>query len=252
MSTTDERQERVIRAGRRRRSVESAAVAGVLYAVLTVVALILLSRFPELTLSDQEITAWFDETDHKAELILGLNLAAVSAIAFLWFVAVIRRRLGDLEDRFFGTVFFGSAIVYVVIWLVAAALLAAPAVALTINEAGTVDRGSATLASGFAAALILVAGPRIQAVFVFTTSTIFLRSAVLPRWLAFFGYALGVGLFAMPLISEPTGIGFPAWVLVVSVTILYPGRGWTTTEHSSAKQLRGFGGLLGRRKSSRR
>jgi hypothetical protein len=29
----------------------------------------------------------------------------VSAVAFLWFVAVIRRRVGDREDRFFVTVF---------------------------------------------------------------------------------------------------------------------------------------------------
>ncbi len=221
MSTIDERRAaRLKKARKRRGSVESAAVAGVAYAVLTVIALILLTRFPELTLSDEDVTAWFDETDHKAVLVLGLNLAAVSAIAFLWFVAVIRRRLGDLEDRFFGTVFFGSAIVYVVIWLVAAAFLAAPAVALTIREAGTVDRASATLAWGFAAALVLVVAPRIQAVFVFTTSTIILRSAVLPRWLALFGYVFGVILLTVPLITQPTGVGFPVWVLVVSVTIL--------------------------------
>jgi hypothetical protein len=221
MSTIDERRAaRLKKARKRSRSVESAAVAGVAYAVLTVTALILLTRFPELTLSDEDVTAWFDETDHKAVLVLGLNLAAVSAIAFLWFVAVIRRRLGDREDRFLGTVFFGSAIVYVVIWLVSAAILAAPAVALTILETGDVDRATATLASGFAAALVLVVAPRIQAVFVFTTSTIILRSAVLPRWLALFGYVFGVILLTVPLITQPTGVGFPVWVLVVSVTIL--------------------------------
>ncbi len=221
MSTIDERRAARLKKGRkRRRSVESAAVAGVVYAVLTVIASILLTRFPELTLSDEDVTAWFDETDHKAVLVLGLNLAAVSAIAFLWFVAVIRRRLGDLEDRFLGTVFFGSAIVYVVIWLVSAAILAAPAVALTILETGAVDRATATLAWGFASALVLVVAPRIQAVFVFTTSTIILRSAVLPRWLALFGYVFGVILLTVPLITQPTGVGFPVWVLVVSVTIL--------------------------------
>jgi len=221
MSTIDERRAARLKKGRKRmRSVESAAVAGVVYAVLTVIALILITRFPELTLSDEDVTAWFDETDHKAVLVLGLNLAAVSAIAFLWFVAVIRRRLGDLEDRFLGTVFFGSAIVYVVIWLVSAAILAAPAVALTILETGAVDGATATLAWGFAAALVLVVAPRIQAVFVFTTSTIILRSAVLPRWLALFGYVVGVILLIVPLITQPTGVGFPVWVLVVSVTIL--------------------------------
>ena len=110
---------------RRLRSVESAAIAGVLYAVLATIALAVLDGFPDLSLSDDALTAWFDEADHQASLIIGLNLAAVSSIAFLWFVAVIRRRLGEREGRFFSTVFFGSAVVYVSIWLVGAAALSA-------------------------------------------------------------------------------------------------------------------------------
>jgi hypothetical protein len=202
------------------RSVESAAIAGVVYAVLAIVALGLLIQFPELTQSDAEISAWFDDGEHRATLLLGLNLAAVSSIAFLWFVAVIRRRLGDREDRFFSTVFLGSAIVYVGIWLAAAAILAAGAVAYQLFDAAAIGQDTATLAGGFAGALLLVAGPRIQAVFVFTTSTLILRSGVLPRWLAFFGYVVGVFLFAVPLVTQPLGIGFPFWVLVVSITIL--------------------------------
>ena len=64
-------------------------------------------------------------------LIGALTLASFSGIAFLWFVAVIRRRLGDHEDKFFSTVFFGSGIAYVVVWLAGAAAFAAPAVAMT-------------------------------------------------------------------------------------------------------------------------
>jgi hypothetical protein len=31
---------------------------------------------------------------------------------------------------------------------------------------------------------------------------------------------VGVGLFIVPLVIDPVGLGFPAWVLIVSVTIL--------------------------------
>ncbi|MEA2001596.1 MAG: hypothetical protein U9N84_06890 [Actinomycetota bacterium] len=216
MGTPDKREKQ----RKRLRSVESAAIAGVIYAVLAVAALVILTRFPALTLSNADLTAWFDSIEHQAALILGLNLAAVSAIAFLWFVAVIRRRIGDREDRLFATVFLGSAIAYVAIWLVGAAVLAAPAVAMTISDTGTVNRETATLASGLAAALILVVAPRIQAVFILTTSTVILRTRVLPKWLAYYGYLTALIVFTVPLVSQPTGFGLPAYVLVVSITIL--------------------------------
>jgi hypothetical protein len=202
------------------RSVESAAIAGVVYAVLAVVALSLLRRFPEAALSDDELVAWFDDSDRQAASLLGLNLASISSIAFLWFVAVIRRRLGEREDRFFGTVFFGSAILYLATWLMAAVILASAAVAYQLFDGAAMDRGAATLIGGVAGALLLVAGPRVQAVFVFTTSTLILRSGVLPKWLAYFGYFTGLMLFIVPLVIQPVGIGLPAWVLVVSLTML--------------------------------
>lgn len=218
--TSDEPGGRREKLGRDVRSVESAAIAGVVYSVLTVAALVLLRRYPDLDLTDEEITAWFEDGSHQGELILGLNLAAVSSIAFLWFVAVIRRRLGDREDQFFATVFLGSAIVYVAVWLVGSALLAAPAVALSVEEAGSVSSETASLAGGFAAAVMLVVAPRIQAVFLFSSSTLILRTRRLPNWLAYLGYATGVILFTMPLVSDPLGIGLPLWVLIVSVTML--------------------------------
>jgi hypothetical protein len=200
--------------------VESAAVAGIVYAILAAVAWQLLVRFPQPTMSDEALASWYAESGNRWSLILALNLAAISSVAFLWFVAVLRRRIGDREDRFFATVFLGSALVWVAVWLVGAASLAAIAVAMGLSGGGSVSQDTATLAGGLGAGLLLVAGPRIQAIFVISTSTVFLRTGVAPRWLAFLGYVMGVGLFIFPLIIEPVGLGFPGWVLIVSVTIL--------------------------------
>lgn len=202
------------------RSIEAAAIAGVAYAVLSVLALGLLSQFPDLEQSDAEIAEWFADSANQTTLILGCNLVALSAIMFLWFVAVIRRRLGDLEDRFFGTVFLGSGLAFVAVWLGYGASLAGPAVAASHIAGAVVSVDSASTSAGTAAAFLLVLGPRVEAVFVIVTSTLIVRSRVLPTWLAFVGYVFALAMLIVPLVADPLGLGFPVWVLLVSVVIL--------------------------------
>jgi hypothetical protein len=205
---------------RRALSIEAAAIAGVAYSVLTVVALIRLSRFPDLSVGEAELTAWYDDDAHQVWLIGALSLAAVGSIAFLWFVAVIRRRLGDSEDRFFATVFLSSGIVYVAVWLVGAGALAAPAVAMAQLDVASVSPDSASLAGGMGGSMIRVVAPRLQAVFIFSTSTVILRSRVLPSWLAVVGYLIGLTLLVVPLVTQPVGLAFPVWVFIVSVVLM--------------------------------
>ena len=201
------------------RSIEAAAVAGIAFAALAAVAISLLSSFPDLE-SDEQLTDWFSDTGNQTTMIIGCNLVAISSIMFLWFVAVIRRRLGDLEDRFFGTVFLGSALAYVATWMGYGAALAAPAAAMAHLDGATVTTSSATNSVGLGAAFLLMIGPRIQAVFVLVTSTLIMRSKVLPAWLAIVGYIAALGMLVLPLIAEPLGLGFPVWVFLVSVVIL--------------------------------
>jgi len=206
---------------RRRWSVESAAIAGIVYAVIAAGSLLLVLDFPSPDLSDAELEAWFADSGNRRRLLLMLNLGTVAAVAFLWFVAVLRNRIGDREDRFFGTVFYGSAIMYAVFWIVGLAALASIPAAIELFDAEVrVDSASVGSIGGFAAAVLFVAGPRIQALFVLSTSTIFLRTSTAPRWLGLVGYAFGVALFLIPVVARPVGIGFPIWVFVASITVL--------------------------------
>ena len=85
----------------------AAAIAGILFALLYGAGLVLIRlSVPADQAAD---SAWLDTNSRS--LALGLNLAPYAGIAFLWFIGVIRDRLGDLEDRFFATVFLGT------IWL---------------------------------------------------------------------------------------------------------------------------------------
>ena len=53
-----------------------------------------------------------------------------AGIAFLWFIGVVRDRIGEFEDRFFATVFLGSGLVFLATLFsataVAGALIAEP------------------------------------------------------------------------------------------------------------------------------
>ena len=206
---------------RRRWSIESAALAGIIYAIVASVALLFVLDFPSPGLPDAELEAWFADAGNRWRLLAGLNLGTLSAVAFLWFVGVLRYRIGDREDRLFGTVFYGSAIIYSALWVIALAALAAiPAAIELFGTDVRADSGSAAATGGFASALLFIVAPKIQALFVLSTSTIFLRTSVAPKWLALAGYAFGIALFIVPVISKPVGIGFPVWVFVASVTVL--------------------------------
>ena len=41
------------------------------------------------------------------------DIIPFAGIAFLWFLAVLRRRIGHGEDQFFATVFLGSGFLYI-------------------------------------------------------------------------------------------------------------------------------------------
>ena len=203
----------------RARSIESAAIAGLVFAVVSFVSLILLQLPPDPTATDAEIGAWYSDSGNRDLVILGLVLATLSAITFLWFVAVIRRRVGDREDRFFGTVFLGSGLLLTGVMLVGAAALASGAVAATLADR-VPDPAAMAVVTAFGTALIALVLPRIQAVFVFSTSSLALRTDRISRWVSYFGYAIGLVMFFLPILFEPLSLAFPIWVGVLSLALL--------------------------------
>jgi hypothetical protein len=198
---------------------ESAAVAGIAYALLAGTALLLFQTVP-IEATGGEWDTWIGDAANRRNLTVAVNLATLSAVAFLWFVAVIRRRLGAREDKFFATVFLGSALVYVGLWLVAAAILASPAVLHSLSGGTLLAWQQYQLSEGVAGGLLLIAGKGIQGVFVASTSMVFLRTRVVPKWLAYLGFALALAIFVMPLLWKLVGLGLPVFVLIASITIL--------------------------------
>jgi hypothetical protein len=97
----------------------AAAVAGILFAVLLSLALALVR-----TAVPSDPTAapdWVTDGARRNAVVIALNLLPFAGIAFLWFIGVVRARVGAGEDRLFATVFLGSGLLFVAMLLVSAA-----------------------------------------------------------------------------------------------------------------------------------
>ena len=98
----------------------AAALAGVVFAVLFSAVLILIrTKMPE---GLRDTAGWLDQ-EHRA-ITVATVLMPFAGISFLWFIGVVRDRLGSYEDRFFATVFLGSGVLFLAMMFVASAVAA--------------------------------------------------------------------------------------------------------------------------------
>jgi hypothetical protein len=124
------------------RTPRAAAVAGILFALLLLTSEVLVWLYvPSIsTVAPMEVAR------HSRALALAMNLRPFSGIAFLWFIAVVRNRLGSLEDRFFATVFLGSGLLYVAMMFVGGAVAGATISVLATAPNSLVTSGGYDLA----------------------------------------------------------------------------------------------------------
>jgi hypothetical protein len=85
------------------RTRRSAAIAGIVFAVLLLTALTMM----RLALGDADPRTLQFDSHRRALIRVGLHLVPFAGIAFLWFIGVVRDQLGPVEDRLISTVFLG-------------------------------------------------------------------------------------------------------------------------------------------------
>ena len=200
------------------RTPRSAAVAGVVFALLFGAALVLVHT--AVPADPADAGRWLSDGTRRDAVLFALGLTPFAGIAFLWFVGVVRDRFGDAEDKFFGTVFLGSGLLFVGMLFVSAAL--ATALVTSAEEHGTELLSSGTWSVGRRAVfeLVSVYAMRMAAVFTLATSTILLRTGLAPRWLVVSGYLLGLLLLLGAGALAWAELAFPAWVLALSLYVL--------------------------------
>jgi MFS family permease len=200
------------------RTLRAAAVAGIAFSLLLGLALVLI----RLSVPDQPTEAGqlLSDPDRRSTVEFALGLVPFAGIAFLWFIGVIRDRIGEREDRLFATVFLGSGLLFVGMLFVGAAVaggLIAEAGA-RLNDAQPSDVWSVGHRIVFT--LLNVYAMRMGGVFIITTASIGMRTRILPRWLGITGLASALILLFGVALSGWLTLLLPIWVLIVSVYIL--------------------------------
>ncbi len=202
--------------GRRLNTPRAAAVAGIVFAVLLIVTYVLLrSSVPE---DPRDSGDWIGRNGDRVDFALWL--VPFAGIAFLWFIGVIRDRLGELEDRFFSSILFGSGLLFIAMTFIATALAGALIASYQVDPQATIENGLYALERETIFRITNVFGMRMAGVFMFSTGTIWLRSGTMPRWMVVLTYLLAlVQVFALGFTLWFTML-FPLWVLIVSIHFL--------------------------------
>lgn len=194
----------------------SAAVAGILFAVLYGSALVLMVlSIPPYAIADYE---WV--RTHARMVELALILVPFAGIAFLWFIGVIRDQLGDAEDRFFSTVFFGGGLLFLTLTFIAAALVGGLLSSYAIISSTLIESGVFLYGRSVFYQVLNIYAIRMAGVFMISLATIWLRTGVMHRAWAIVTYALALVLLLSIGFSLWVLLIFPAWVLAVSVHLL--------------------------------
>jgi len=199
------------------RSPRSAAVAGIVFSVLMFAVMIVTGGLTSERASQATgdlLELWTDAARFAITLIPFIG------IALLWFTGVVREHLGEKEDRFFSTIFFGSSIILVAILFVWGATMGASFSILNSAAGRSVENDIFVFGFSFMNQIISNYALRIAGVYMFSIGTIWTKSRAMPRWLTILTFIVATGfLFFANSVKEARFI-FPGWVFIVSAYIL--------------------------------
>lgn len=195
----------------------AAAIAGVIFSILMGTTLTI-ARLTVPPYQSQESGTWMTDPSELKAVRFAIQLVPFAGIAFLWFIGVLRNRLGALEDRFFATVFLGSGLLFV------ASLFASGAFSGAVVEAVANGHPFSSdvyfLIRQLIGAFLNVFAIKMAGVFMFSTSMVVFRTRILPRWVAFLGFLCAIVLLVVITSWPWIALLFPLWMLVISTSIL--------------------------------
>ncbi len=211
-----------------RRAATLTALAGISHAVLFLIAFGLLSTVPGAQASDAEILAYYDSPESRRVLVIGLYIMPFAAIAFLWFIVALRLWVraavtSTRRDELSAEVQLVSGVLYLGLFLTAAAAISSTAATVEISEA-PITAVEARILPGFGSTLLTVLAMRMAAVFVIASTRVASRTEFMPRWMIYAGYIVGIFLLLSITLSPLLVIVFPIWMIVLCLLLLLRAR----------------------------
>jgi len=194
----------------------AAAVAGILFSIFFTITIILIRL--SVPTAPTTVNDWTDAT--RSQIGLALRLMPFAGIFFLWFVGVVRDRLGEFEDKFLSTVTLGSGILFLGMTFVAMAIGAGMLAVYQIGGGQAMTVELYALNRAVMSQVFNTYGLKMAGVFMISISTLWLRTGVMPRLLCILTYLLALVLLVTTSLNLWMVLIFPAWVLIISVYIL--------------------------------
>ncbi len=212
----DESEPQIVQLRRDLRAPRSAAIAGILFALLYGAALVLMViSIPPFAIADNE---WLRTSGQNVDR--ALFLVPFAGIAFLWFIGVIRDQIGDAEDRLFSTVFLAAGILFLALTFLAAAFVGGLLGSYALASEAVIETGVFLYGRSVIYHVLNLYAIRMAGVFMISLGTIWLRTGVMRRAWAMVTYLLALVLLLSIGYSLWVLLVFPAWVLAVSVALL--------------------------------
>ncbi len=195
----------------------AASIAGIIFALLYGASLVMI-RFSIPADLVGDTASWLESNSRN--VTLALNLVPYAGISFLYFIGVIRDRFGDLEDRFFASVFLGSGLIFLALIFVGAALAGGLLLSYSVEKNLLIESGVFAFSRAVMYNIINIYAIRMAGVFMLSLGTIWIRTGLMNRNWTFFTYLLALILLLSIAYSLWVTLIFPSWVLVVSVHFL--------------------------------
>ena len=208
----------VVSVRQRLRTPRAAAVAGILFAVLFVISVVLIRLVLPDDLTESSVAVWLG--GNTALVSTALTLVPFAGIAFLWFMGVVRAHLGKLEDQFFSSVLVGSGLLFLAMTFASAAIAGGIMASYAIAADQLTAGGVLIFGRALMYTIMNVYAIRMAGVFMISLGTIWFQARAVPRPFVFVTYALALLLLVTISFSLWVILIFPAWVFVISVYIL--------------------------------
>jgi hypothetical protein len=200
-----------------------AAVSGLLFAVLFVVALVLLHRAPNLGDPDSTYTTFYADGGDQLFVAIGLYLVPFAGIAFLWHMTAMRNVLDTLTPAP-SSMAHGlnllAGIIFVTLLFAGTAAVGAVAFGVYFGHAAAGDPQTARALTAVGYGLVFVFAVRGAGMFALTTTTLLRNAKVLPTVAAVVAYLLAAFLLLAVTKNPIALLVFPVWVVLVSVFLL--------------------------------
>jgi hypothetical protein len=198
------------------RTPRAAAIAGIIFAVLMIISFTMLQI--SIPAESKVTSEWLEES--AGSITIALSLLPFAGIAFLWFMGVVRDRIGLMEDQFFSTLFFGSGLLYLAMTFATAAIAGGILAIFTLDPELLITSGLYTYSRAIIYKFNNIFAIRMAGMHMIVLGTIWWRTEVMPRWVALLTFPVAIlQLLGIQFFPWATLV-FPAWVFMISAYIL--------------------------------